>query len=60
VRWNWALVPVVAVGLAVLWSAVDRLAGSAAFAGWQAAVEPGAAVPGDTPVPAGDGGASAR
>jgi hypothetical protein len=51
---------VVTVGLAVLRGAVDRPAGSAAFTGWQAAVAPGAAVPGDTPVPAGGGGASAR
>jgi hypothetical protein len=58
--WNWAVVPVVAVGFAVLWGTVDRVAGSAAFARWQSPVEPDAAVPGDTPVPAGTGGASAR
>jgi hypothetical protein len=58
--WNWTIVPVVAVGFAVLWGTVDRLAGSAGFARWQSPMGPGATVPGDTPVPAGTGGASAR
>jgi hypothetical protein len=58
--WNWAVVPAVAVGFALLWAAVDRLAASAAFARWQVPVEPPPAVLDDTPVPVGNGGASSR
>jgi hypothetical protein len=58
--WSWAAVPVVAVGFALLWAAVDRLTGSARFAGWQTPLEPARAVPDDTPVLAGRGGASGR
>jgi hypothetical protein len=58
--WNWAVLPVVAVGFAVLWGAVDRLAASAALARWQVPVEPASAVVDDTPVPVGHGGASLR
>jgi hypothetical protein len=58
--WNWAAVPAVAVGFALLWGAVDRLAASPAFTRWQAAVEPGPPALDDTPMPAGDGGASVR
>ncbi|MCU1620297.1 MAG: conserved rane protein of unknown function [Modestobacter sp.] len=58
--WNWAAVPAVAVGFALLWGAVDRLAASAAFTRWQAVVEPGPPLLDDTPVPSGHGGASAR
>jgi hypothetical protein len=58
--WNWAVLPVVAAGFAVLWGAVDRLAASAALARWQVPVEPASAVVDDTPVPVGHGGASFR
>jgi hypothetical protein len=39
--WQWAVTPLVAVGLVVLWGTADRLARSAAFTRWQAADEPG-------------------
>jgi hypothetical protein len=39
--WQWAVTPLVAVGLVVLWGTADRLARSAAFTRWQVAVEPG-------------------
>ena len=58
--WNWAALPFVAVGFALLWGLLDRLTGSAGFARWQSPVEPGEPVADDTPVLAGDGGASAR
>jgi hypothetical protein len=58
--WNWAALPVIAVGFAVLWGAVDRLAASSAFARWAAPVDPAPVAQDDTPVPAGDGGASSR
>jgi hypothetical protein len=58
--WNWTAVPVAAVGLAVLWSAVDRVTASSRFARWQVAAEPAPAAPDDTPVLAGRGGASPR
>jgi hypothetical protein len=51
--WNWAAVPAVAVGFALLWGGLDRLVASPAFARWQTPVEPGAVVPGDTPLPVG-------
>jgi hypothetical protein len=54
--WNWAALPLVALGFAVLWAALDRLTGTDRFARWQAPAV--AAV--DTPVPAGTGGASLR
>ena len=62
--WQWTALPLVAVGSAVLWTAVDRLARSAWLARWRLPVEPGAGVPapaaGDTPGPVVPGGASAR
>jgi hypothetical protein len=58
--WNWGVLPVVAVGFAVLWGAVDRLAASPAFARWRVPVEPARSGAADTPVLAGVGGASAR
>ncbi|QXG75422.1 hypothetical protein KUM42_16575 [Modestobacter sp. L9-4] len=51
--WNWAALPVVAVGFALLWTALDRVTAGAAFARWQAPAE-------DTPVAAQAGGASLR
>ncbi|GAB3348815.1 hypothetical protein [Modestobacter lapidis] len=33
--WQWAAIPLVAIGLAVLWTGLDRLTGTAAFARWQ-------------------------
>ena len=58
--WNWAALPLIAVGFALLWGAVDRLAASSAFARWAEPMGPGPVALGDTPVPAGGGGASAR
>jgi 4-hydroxybenzoate polyprenyltransferase len=51
--WSWWSALPVAVGFAVLWETVDRIARSAAFARWRQPVEPGAGFPGA------DGGASA-
>jgi hypothetical protein len=47
--WNWESAPFVAVALALLWGAVDRLAGSAWLASWRKPVEPGAAPSGGDP-----------
>jgi hypothetical protein len=58
--WNWAALPVVAVGFALLWGAVDRLTGTAAFARWQQPAGSADPVADDTPVPAAGSGASAR
>jgi hypothetical protein len=58
--WNWAVVPAVAVGFALLWAAVDRVSTSTAFARWKRPVEPEAALSGDTPGAVGPGGATAR
>nr|WP_221203459.1 hypothetical protein [Modestobacter versicolor] len=58
--WDWAAVPFIAVGFAVLWGGADRLTASRAFARWQAPVEPAPGRPDDTPVPAAGSGASAR
>ena len=58
--WNWAAVPLVAVGFAVLWSGLDRLTATAAFARWQAPAEPVGAAGTDTPGALSGGGASAR
>jgi hypothetical protein len=55
--WNWAVLPGVAVGFALLWGAVDRLTAAPAFTRWQAPVE---LAPDDTPMPAVPGGASFR
>jgi hypothetical protein len=54
--WNWAVLPVVAVGFAVLWTALDRLTASSWSARWQT---PKAVAP-DTPGAAERGGASLR
>ena len=58
--WNWAALPLVALGLGLLWGGLDRLVSAAAFARWQAPVEPAQPALDDTPVAAGGGGASAR
>ncbi|WP_246078896.1 hypothetical protein [Modestobacter excelsi] len=61
--WDWAVVPVVpvvAVGFALLCGAVARLTATPAFARWQLPVEPAAAGQRDTPVLVGGGGASPR
>ncbi|SDY80643.1 hypothetical protein SAMN05661080_04665 [Modestobacter sp. DSM 44400] len=58
--WRWAATPLVALGLVLLWTGVDRLVYSAAFVRWQAADEPGA-VPSAPAAPlATNGGAPAR
>jgi hypothetical protein len=54
--WQWSAVPLVAVGFAVLWAGLDRLAGTAAFARWQAPVGPGAAFQEPARKPVGVGG----
>jgi hypothetical protein len=57
--WQWAAIPLVAVGFAVLWTVLDRLTGTAAFARWQAPAEP-ADVPREAgPVPERAGGTPA-
>ena len=58
--WNWAAVPVIAVGFALLWAGLDRLTQTAAFARWQAPAEHDSSVAGDTPGALVDGGAPAR
>ncbi|WP_299960407.1 hypothetical protein [uncultured Modestobacter sp.] len=58
--WNWAALPVIAVGFAVLWAGLDRVTGTAAFARWQAADESGRERSGDTPGLLVGGGASSR
>ncbi|MCZ2815088.1 hypothetical protein [Modestobacter sp. VKM Ac-2984] len=58
--WDWSALPVVAVGLAVLWGGLDLVTRSRRFARWQAPVEPGGPASGDTPVGAPAGGASPR
>jgi hypothetical protein len=58
--WNWAVLPAVAVGFAVLWGGVERLSRSGAFARWREPVEPARTAQADTPVQAGTGGAPAR
>ena len=58
--WNWAALPAVAIGFAVLWGALDRLIASPWCASWRAPVEPARAVPDDTPVDAAEGGAPVR
>ncbi|MCZ2804585.1 hypothetical protein O2W18_05685 [Modestobacter sp. VKM Ac-2983] len=58
--WDWWALPVVAVGLAVLWGGLDLVIGSWRFARWQAPVAPGGPAVGDTPIAAGEGGASFR
>jgi hypothetical protein len=57
--WNWAAVPVVAVGFALLWGALDRVTSTAVFTRWQQPAEAGPPSAGDTPVPAAGSGASA-
>ncbi|NEN51144.1 hypothetical protein G3R41_09365 [Modestobacter muralis] len=54
--WDWSALPLVAVGAAVLWTALDRLAASSWLRRWQAPL----VAPLDTPVAAGAGGASLR
>ncbi|MGY1855601.1 hypothetical protein [Modestobacter sp. SYSU DS0290] len=58
--WDWAALPVVAVGLALLWGAVDGVARTPMFLRWRAPVEPGRVVEPDAPVAAGNGGAPVR
>jgi hypothetical protein len=58
--WQWTVTPLVAVGLAVLWGVVDRVARSAGFARWQAAVEPGGGPRVPPALPVTPGGAPAR
>jgi hypothetical protein len=58
--WQWTVTPLVAVGLAVLWGALDRLARSVSFTRWQAAVEPGRSPRVPPAVPVAPGGAPGR
>ncbi|HEV7728410.1 MAG TPA: hypothetical protein VGO74_15910 [Modestobacter sp.] len=58
--WQWTVTPLVALGLVLLWSGVDRLVRGAAFARWQAPDEPGAVRSAPPAVPATTGGAPAR
>ncbi|MCZ2836915.1 hypothetical protein [Modestobacter sp. VKM Ac-2985] len=58
--WDWSALPMVAVGLAVLWGGLDLVTRSRRFARWQAPVELGGPAVGDTPVGATAGGASSR
>jgi hypothetical protein len=58
--WRWAITPLVAVGLALLWAGVDRLVSTARFRRWQSPVEPGRTAPAPPSMPATTGGAPAR
>ncbi|MCZ2819579.1 hypothetical protein O2V63_04460 [Modestobacter sp. VKM Ac-2977] len=58
--WNWSALPVVAVGLAALWGALDLVTRSSWWVRWQAPVEPGRPSAGDTPVAVAEGGASSH
>jgi hypothetical protein len=57
--WQWTATPVVAAGLAVLWAALDRFAGSPALTRWQAPAEPADARGASSRVPVRAGGAPA-
>jgi hypothetical protein len=59
-NWSWESVALVVAGFTLLWTAVDAVAGSRAYAAWLQPVEPGrVAVPVLTGAPIGNGASSA-